>query len=111
MKKYFILGIIIAVMAILISFSLKQETVADSQPTVFYGTAEAGKTVTACLDCDPELCYSTVASSNNTYAIKGHLSSGSYCITDGCGSYIVSYTGTPVLVDFCVSNPPNYCPC
>jgi len=110
MKKYFILGIVITAVAVLLSFSLRQEAPAGDKPTMFYGTAEAGATVTACLNGEAP-CYSAVAGSNNTYVIRGTGSNGTYLITDGCWHDYVSYSGSPVLYDFCVPIPGDPCDC
>jgi len=112
MKKYFILGILLVIIGLMLSFSFKQVLTADDKPTVFYGTAKAGKTVTACLDCEDVICYSAVAGSNNMYYIKTYYPvSGSYCITDVCWWTGATYSGTPVRVDFCVGTPGNPCKC
>ncbi|UCB53073.1 MAG: hypothetical protein JSV10_03035 [Candidatus Zixiibacteriota bacterium] len=112
MKKYLIVGVAIAVIAVLVCFALKEEASA-SLKTAFYGSALSGRTVEACTWPDPALCFEDVASAENEYEIKlPHYMAGWYRIDDGtgCCPHVVYWNGrNPVNVDFCVPPPPCNC--
>jgi hypothetical protein len=109
MKKYVILGIIVLALATSFLIITKQDSTAD-MPS-FYGTAEAGRTVYACLQ-PVGRCFQTTANANNNYSFPSTLLPGDYNLTDNCGNVGATYSGSPVRVDFCVPNPPwEECPC
>ena len=114
MKKYYILGISVVVIAVLFSLSLKQESPAAviPRPCDFYGTAPAGSIVTACMLPNNSPCYKTTAGSTNTYCLYVGQEEGTYLLTNGCYQIVSTYSGTAVECNFCVPTPerPN-CPC
>jgi hypothetical protein len=110
MKKYLVFGMVLAVSAMLLSFSLMNESSADSGPPSFYGAAKAGRTISACKGGDP--CYYTTATDNNTYAFPSNIEHGNYTLCDGCQHIQASYQGESQQVDFCIPNPPLFfCEC
>lgn len=111
MKKYLVLGIVVAVAAILLSLSFKAESNAELGPA-FWGSAKAGRTISACFYPGGWPCYETVANANNMYRFPHNIFYGSYNLTDGCQNQNASYGGSPVRVDFCIPDPPLYnCNC
>jgi hypothetical protein len=111
MKKYFILGVSLIVIAVIISFSLKQESPARIAPACsFHGSALAGKTVYVC-PSGGGTCYQTGANKYNQYCMDVDIPFGSYWVTDGCTSGGGTYSGQPVQVNLCVSTPGNLCAC
>jgi len=113
MKKYFILGISVLVIAILVSFAFKQEPSAGTPGELvqsFYGTARVGATVHACLQPYNSPCYEAVAGKFG-YSFPEDIEQGDYWLTDGCWNTGATYSGTPVRVDFCIPTPGNECLC
>ncbi len=109
MKKYLVLGILVAALAAAFSVCLNQEPSA-AMPS-FYGAAKAGKTVWACMQPIGR-CYQTTAGPNDTYAFPRTILPGDYHLTDGCQNKGGTYSGSPVRIDFCIPDPPWYnCNC
>lgn len=106
MKRYFIFGVTVAALAVLLCLSLGSRSVADPPSPSFYGKAVAGRTVTACMLPDFSPCYETRAKGNRTYQFPGDIEQGTYRLEDGCQWREATYTGNPVEVNFCVPFPP-----
>ena len=110
MKKYLVLGMVLAVSAMMFSFSLMNESSADSGPPSFYGAAKAGKTISASKAGGPY--YYTTADSSNTYAFPSNIEEGNYTLCDGCQHIQASYWGESQEEDFCIPDPPLFfCEC
>lgn len=109
MKKYLVLGIAaMAFAAVFVSSGWDKESDAGCAIS-FYGTAEAGKTVTACRLPGQSPCFYTTANAENHYAFLNICDYGCYLIGDGCQTYRACWFGTSVEVNICV--PPPDCPC
>jgi hypothetical protein len=113
MKKYFILGTIIVLAALMLSFTVKQDSIADNKPPAFCGTVKQGVTVSACLQSPPYRCFYGVGNQNNRYCISiPSIYAGWYFVTNGCTGTTAYWNGsTTTTVDFCVPMPPLECPC
>ena len=111
MKKYLILGVVVAVVAILFSFAVKEKSSADIGLPSFVGNCEYGVTVVACKQPGSFPCYQEVANANNRYAFPHNLPYGTYNLSNGCTSGNATYTDSTVEYNFCVPNPPLYCVC
>lgn len=110
MKKYLVFAIVLAVSAMLFSFSLMNESSADSGPPSFYGAAKAGRTVSACKAGGP--CYYTTADSTNKYTFRSNIEHGYYTLCDGCQHIHAWYRGYSEEVNFCIPDPPFlFCEC
>lgn len=105
MKKYIVLGVMVTIVAFLLSFSPTQETDAGCSLS-FYGTAKAGRTVTACKLPGQDPCYQTTANAQNEYAFINICDHGCYLIGDGCQTFQRCWFGDPVEVNICVPDPP-----
>lgn len=114
MKKYLILGIALAVVAILLSSSFKQESKASTSwppPCSFYGTATGGDTITAYL-LHTGIHFHAVGNKSNLYYFPKDLPYGDYELWwGGCQNQGASYQGVKVEVNFCVKMPGHDCPC
>ena len=104
MKKYFVFGVTLAVIAVLVAFSLQERSTASSAS--FYGDCEEGETVSACMQPLNFPCYYAVANQADQYDFPSSIMEGTYKLDNGCTSTIKAYSGSPVRHDFCVPNPP-----
>ena len=111
MKRYLILTVVIAVVAILFSFAAREKSTADIGPPSFVGDCKAGVTVTACKKPYYFPCYQEVAGANDRYAFPHNLPYGTYDLSNGCTNGEATYQGFTVEYNFCVPNPPLECPC
>ena len=110
MKRFFVIGATLAVIAILAVFSLQERSTAACPS--FYGDCPAGKTVSACMQPLNFPCYYTVANQSDKYDFPCTIMEGTYRLDNGCTSAIKDYSGSPVVHDFCVPDPPLHnCVC
>ena len=105
MKRYLILGVTLAAVAVLLFLSLGPRSAADPPGPSFYGEAVGGRTVTACKLPDLSPCYETKAKGNRTYQFPGDIEYGTYKLEDGCQWRVATYTGNAEEVNFCVPFP------
>ena len=111
MKKYLVLGTVVVVVAMLLSPSFKEESTAELGPS-FWGSAKAGRTISATFYPGGWPSYETVADANNMYRFPHNIFYGTYNLTDGCQNHGGTYSGSPVRIDFCIPDPPLYnCNC
>lgn len=108
MKKYIIPGIMIV--ALILSFSLKEQSTADDTGPAFYGTTLSGVWVFA---TSATYSCSCQANAENMYYLRIPSSkAGWFYIMNGCQSdneYWDGHNGKEV--NFCVPNPPLECVC
>ncbi|UCB53074.1 MAG: hypothetical protein JSV10_03040 [Candidatus Zixiibacteriota bacterium] len=110
MKKYLILAIAVAVVALLVVFSLQEKSTA-ANPS-FYGACPEGKTVEACKLPGYFPCYYAVADEYDTYEFPSSIVHGTYRLDNGCTHGTEDYSGSAVQFDFCVPDPPLHrCAC
>jgi hypothetical protein len=110
MKKYFVFGITLTIIAILVAFSL-QERSSASMPS-FWGDCKAGVTVSACMQPLGFPCYYAVANQSDRYHFPRTIMQGTYRLDNGCTATTKTYSGSAVRHDFCVPDPPYFqCPC
>ena len=111
MKKYLVFGVMVAVLALLLGFSLMRQSDAGCG-TSFYGTAKAGRTVTACKLPGQSPCFQTTANDQDMYYFLSICDAGWYLIGDGCQTFQRYWNGhDEVEVNICVPNPPLECLC
>lgn len=116
MKKYLILGMaLVALVAVLVSFSWKEEsTAADGCCIAFWGAVKEDVTVSACKDGGGP-CFYGVGDSDDRYEIRIPNQPqywGAYTLSNGCQTYHSFYFGVGHEVNFCVPDPPLfYCKC
>jgi hypothetical protein len=111
MKRYLILGVLVAVVAMSFFFAAREKSAADIGPPSFVGDCAYGVTVTACKQPTGFPCFQTVAGSNDRYAFPHNLPTGTYNLSNGCTAGNAVYQGYTVEFNFCVPHPPLYCPC
>ena len=111
MRKLLILGAIaLAAVTVVLSLTWEHGSTAlqPGSDAAFYGTAKAGRTITACEAYQHQPCFYTIAGSDDSYEL--HIPwqyFGMYLITDGCQSFSERWEEfTPKRVDFCAPDPP-----
>jgi hypothetical protein len=104
MKKYLILGIAVAVVAVLVVVCLQEKSTA-ANPS-FFGACKEGRTVTACKLPFHFPCYQTVANQYDIYDFPTSIVHGTYWLHDGCTGDTATYSGSAKQFDFCVPDPP-----
>ena len=108
MKKYVILGIMIA--ALIVSFSLKEKSTAGGTGPAFYGTTLSGVWVYA--TSASYSCSSQANAENMYYLTIPSSKPGWYYITNGCQSANRFWNGSDGQeVNFCVPIWPIECVC
>jgi hypothetical protein len=108
MRRYLILGLVIAVLAAVLFFSpWSHQPKASNVPPAFVGAFESGRTVVA---QKGTYFYWGSDTGNDSYVISiPSWNTGWYTVTDGCQHIQGYWNGhTTVTIDFCV---PQTCDC
>jgi hypothetical protein len=108
MRRYVILGLAIAALAVVLLFSpWNHQPKAGGTPPAFAGAFESGRTIGAQKGI---YWYAGYDKGDNTYYITiPSWNTGTYTVTDGCQHIQGYWNGhTTVTIDFCV---PQTCDC
>lgn len=105
MKRYFVVAMGVAIVAVLLCLSLGEKSSAGPPSPSFYGKAVGSRTVTACKLPDFSPCYETRAKGTDTYKFPSDIEYGTYRLEDECQWREATYEGTPTEVNFCVPFP------